>query len=279
VGATGEVGLLGEEAAQRLLAIFAEAAGSCLAQIHIMSLAHGESKYSALYNVGLDLVQRWDREVVQEEAVRIETAYPEVASLHSYAFLWLLDRLCEDAEMSAVPVPPLSEIYAAFMRRVANHADTRRGRDFLEWPELCRRTVYVDAFRAAYHDFLHRRGKAHGASLHATLRARREPCVVPEEAASQVAEARPFRSRALRSAAPSDCSTAKASSATKPPSALHMAMQRHAPFTAAAEALGDAKSPVRAALDAPSESGAPEVGSPCFFAQENEPTRYIVQAV
>ena len=208
-GASGEVGLLGEEAAQRLLSIFAEAAGACLVQMHVMSLAHGDAKYNTLYNVGLDLVQRWDYEVAQEEAVRMENAYPEVPSLHSFVFLWLLDRLCDDVEIKTLSVPPLSHVYASFMKRVASHADTRRGREFIDGFELCRRTVYVDAFRGAYHDFLHRRDAF---PQRAAVKTRREPVVSPDEAASQIG---------------------------KSPSALHLAIERQ---TAASNGAEDAHS-------------------------------------
>lgn len=219
-GASGEVGLLGEEAAQRLLSIFAEAAGSCLAQIHTMSLAHGDAKYNTLYNVGLDILQRWDQEVAQEEIVRMENAYPEVPSLHSFVFLWLLDRVCEDQDIKTLAVPPLSEIYASFMKRVGNHADTRRGREFIDGFELCRRTVYVDSFRGAYHDFLHRRENPRQGPR-ALPRARREPVVSPDEAASQIGGSQAFCPK------PSQAATSSNGASVRHPSALHLAIEQH----------------------------------------------------
>ena len=183
--ASGEVGLLGEEAAQRLLAIFAEAGAACLRQIHALCAAHADSKYEALLSVGLDLVLKWDADVVHEEAVRLETAYPEVPTLHSYVHLWLLDRLCSDVELGSLSVPPVNEAYAGFMKRLVAHADVRAGVRFTESPELYRRTVYVDCFRGAYHDLLQRRGTW---AMRTTSRRNRPARADPgaDEAASQV---------------------------------------------------------------------------------------------
>ena len=187
--ASGEVGLLGEEAAQRLLSVFSETGSGCLRQIHGLCAAHSESKRGALLNVGLDLVLKWDAEVVHEETVRLETAYPEVPTLHSYAYLWLLDRLCTDRDLGSLSVPPVNEAYAGFMKRLVSHADVRAGQRFLEGPELHRRTVYVECFRGAYHDLLQRRGlwSARTASVPpAPYNVCADPPVGPEEAASQV---------------------------------------------------------------------------------------------
>ena len=57
--ASGEVGVLGEEAAQRLLSIFAEAATCCLVQLKELALQHGIGKHDALFEVGLNLVLKW----------------------------------------------------------------------------------------------------------------------------------------------------------------------------------------------------------------------------
>ena len=217
--ACGEVGLLGEEAAQRLLSIFSEAAGSCLSQIHTMSMQHGQAKHIALYNVGLDLVQRWEPDVVQEEVVRIETTYPEVQSLHSFAFLWLLDSFCHDSELHSLSVPPLAETYACFMKRVAAHRDTRNGPSFMTGPELYRRTIYVEAFRGTYHDLLQRR-KLHSVPTR-THSKMREPQVTPEEAASQVGVA-PLLQRIIKS---EEASGLLSSQTSQGPSALQTAMR------------------------------------------------------
>ena len=204
---TGEVGLLAEEGVQRLLAIFSEFAMSCLRQIHRMSQQHGDVKCAALYRVGLDLVQRWDPEVTQEETTRIEATYPETQALHSYACLWLMDNLCSDEDLSrALPAPTLSSTFALFMKRMAIHEDVKQGFTFMEAPELHRRAVFVDAFRGAYHDALQQssvlqkqQAASHGFALGTR---RREPLVSPNEAASQAgAPPHSARSNASRQSA------------------------------------------------------------------------------
>uniref|UniRef100_A0A6C0C363 Uncharacterized protein n=1 Tax=viral metagenome TaxID=1070528 RepID=A0A6C0C363_9ZZZZ len=187
--ASGEVGLLGEEAAQRLLSIYGEAATCCFAQLKELSLQHGESKQDALFDVGLNLVCKWDIDIATEEASRLEIAYPEILSLHTYVFLWLMDRLCSNENLHAPVLPQLGEIYAAFMKRVAKHRDVRKGPCFLDWSELVRRSVYVDAFRCVYHDAVQkiiRRGElADVESFTRFSHHRRESHIVPDEAASQ----------------------------------------------------------------------------------------------
>jgi len=225
-GASGEVGLLGEEAAQRLLSIFVEAAMSCLGQIRSMSMQHGDGKFNALFQVGLDLVQRWEADVVQEEVIRVVTIYPEVPALHSYAFLWLLDRLCGDCDIKTLEVPPLSDVYAGFMKRVAAHRDVRQGRSFLAGPELHRRTVFVEAFRGCYHDVLQRRKSQRGASRpHISPLGRAELSISPDEAASQVGVAG-ATARVLEATGSARSGASSATVESRPaPSALQRAMQ------------------------------------------------------
>ena len=150
--AAGEVGLLDEEAAQRLVAIFSEAAHKCLQHIAELSEQHGSGKFDALFCVGLDLVKRWEADVLAEEVGRLEFAYPELQELHSYCCLWLVDHLLAGALVPATAWPVLTQCYASFMRRVAMHPEVRRGSTFLAAPQLQRRAIYVEAFRGAYHD-------------------------------------------------------------------------------------------------------------------------------
>lgn len=197
--ASGEVGLLGEEAAQRLLSIFGEAATCCLAQVRELALKHGVSKHDALFEVGLNLVLKWDLDIANEETSRMEIAYPEIASLHTYVFLWLLDRLCSNEDLRTPAIPVIGEIYAAFMKRIAGHRDVRKGQSFLESSELVRRSLYVDAFRCVYHDAVQKaiRRRGHYAEPLPHLNRRpREAHVVPEEAASQVGSLQMFNTKA-----------------------------------------------------------------------------------
>ena len=190
------MGVLGEEAAQRLLSIFAEAATCCLVQLKELALQHGIGKHDALFEVGLNLVLKWDVDIATEETSRMELAYPEISSLHAYVFLWLLDILCSNKNLHTPAIPVIGEIYAAFMKRVADHRDVRKGVRFLETHELVRRSVYVDAFRWVYHDVVQtaiRRRVQYSAEYPAHLvRSPRETHVLPQEAASQIGSLQRF---------------------------------------------------------------------------------------
>ena len=79
------------------------------------------------------------------------TRYPEVRTLHSFAYLRTADLLEEDVALSE---PELHDVFHRFLQRVAEHADVRRGRAFVEQAYGLQRAVYVEAFRNAYHDAL-----------------------------------------------------------------------------------------------------------------------------
>ena len=251
--ACGEVGLLGEEGAQRLLSVFSEFASLCLRQIHDMSCAHGQDKFQALYKVGLDLVARWDGDVLHEETVRMETSYPEVSALHSFVYLWLLDQCFPARDLITLAVPPLPEAYAIFMRRVAQHADVAKGRVFMDNPEVFRRTVFIDAFRGAYHDLVQRRVRAARAATPGLVvrfvpsDAAFDAAVAPEDAASEVAARLVAREQLSNSfavqgpeppAAKSPASSALPAVESPAGSALQAAMARE---TGAAEKPGPAR--------------------------------------
>jgi hypothetical protein len=297
--ASGEVGLLAEEAAQRLLSVFSDAGFACLRQIHGLCATHPENKRAGLLQVGLDLVLKWDVEVVHEETVRLETSYPEVPTLHSYTYLWLLDRLCSDRDLASLSVPPVAEAYAGFMKRLVAHRDVRAGRSFAEGPELFRRTVYVDCFRGAYHDLLQRRGlwSTRTASVPAKL-ACPAPCaeltVGPEEAASQVGAALATSRRVVvpRYDAEEDDAAATSQVSSRSGSALKSAMlsanngpaigeaKRPQPkatpptvFALPGDGVADARSARLSEVAPPSESKSLEtkaitVTGPCFFGNE-----------
>lgn len=241
--ACGEVGLLGEEGAQRLLSVFSEFASVCLHQIYEMSYSHGAEKCQALYKVGLDLVARWDGDVLHEETVRMETSYPEVPALHSFVYLWLLDRCFPDRDLLSLAVPPLPDAYAIFMRRVSQHADVAKGRAFIDNPEVFRRTIFIDAFRGAYHDLMQRKLREARAVPGVFARLAAPPSVTydatvaPEDAASEVAAR-----LAAQVACPSACARSAPSARSSPGSALQLAMAREA----GAQGEGATAPPVRA---------------------------------
>ena len=199
----GEVGLLAEEGCQRLLSVFADTALACLQQISDMTKGHPPQKFEMLYGLGLDLVATWDREVILEEASRMEGMYPEVSALHCFSYLWLLDRLFSDRDLKGLSgVPPLPEAFAGFMRRVARHHDVRRGRYFLECSCTQRRAVFGEAFRGAYHDLVQVTCRAQCAAAarmqHASIPGV-DAGVSPDEAASQVSQKELFKPDMLQS--------------------------------------------------------------------------------
>lgn len=148
--ACGDVGLLGEEAVQRLLLIFSESANACLHQIKSMLTSHNQK--DELFAVGLDLVSKWDKELVQEEITRMELNYPELTQLHSFAFLWLVERLCPEDKLPHICTPEVSEIYSKFMQKVVQHYDVRKGVKFIDYPDVYKRIIYSDSLRNTYHD-------------------------------------------------------------------------------------------------------------------------------
>jgi hypothetical protein len=261
--ATGEVGLLGEEGAQRLLAIFAEAATACLAQISELSSAHGAGKFLQLWRVGLDLVARWDRDVVHEEAVRMQADFPETHFLHSFAYLWLLDRLVSDRDLEHLAVPPLAEVYSIFMTRVARHGDVVKGLSFLGGPEAHRRCVFVDAFRGSYHDVLQASLRARS-SLVRPISRPIDVSVKPHEAASQVGR---LSERIVESLAPRKLArTESADVAERQLSLFEREMERQAEGAAARPPLPDELVSHAAQSRAVSLSAK----SLCFFSEERK---------
>jgi hypothetical protein len=251
---SGEAGLLAEEPVQRLLAIFAEHATACIGQIHTMSLQHGEAKYAALFELGLNLVQKWDDDVVCEEATRIEATYPEMPALHSYAFLWLADKLCGDAELAQLAVPPVTVILARFMKRVVTHTDVKRGAAFLQAPELARRLIFVDALRGAYHDALQRSGRALPTPVRLPRRAGADALVAPDEAASHVAARATDRWR-------DNADLASLVSRTPPLAATAAPAAAAEAAAASAASAASAAAAAAAAASAPSAPSAPSAAS------------------
>ena len=273
---SGEVGLLAEEGPQRLLDVFAETAMVCLAQIVEMTLSHGRAKFGLLYGLGLDLVATWDRDVIQEECVRMEHAYPEVGALHSFSYLFLLDKLFSDRDLHAIGVPPMLEAYAAFMRRVAKHTDVRKGRAFLDAPCAARRVVFLECFRGAYHDLVQAtcRAPAKCAAVPVTSALCLEAGVLPEEAASQVSRRAPPSSHMLLQ---TPVAGGLEASSCAPRSALASAVERETQQPRAPSAEHDEGSTTgRDASETQPAAGtvrtrqtkAVTVSGPCFFAQD-----------
>ena len=305
---TGDVGLLAEEEAQRLLAILSETVMTSLRQIHLMSIKHGAVKYNSLFDIGLGVIKRWDDDVVQEETLRLETLYPEASALHSYVFLWLLERLTTDVSLLDFSVPPISDVFSRFVKRVVAHSHVAQGNAFMSCPEPYRRAVFVEAFRNAYHDIVRqsqRSSQRYTAANLTLLSLRkgttnaRDARATPGAEAAHTAESTQSLDR--------DPQTANAGATGPQPSALHLAMnnqsvkaatnssyrsyddEEHGPPPAFVmdepaanplpEIAGSVASEIRG--DGPAESCAHTEGtkaitvSPCFFHgfKSNIPTR------
>lgn len=153
--AGGEVGLMADENAQRLCSIFAESAISCLRQLHEMSSEHGTIKAQHLYIVGLQTISTWNTDILREEVLRLELAYPELRRLHSYVYLSLVEMLGVAAS-HAFHTPQVEDTYHAFMKRVASAPDVTKGSWFFDVPQAHRRCTFVESLRNAVHDMLRR---------------------------------------------------------------------------------------------------------------------------
>ena len=214
--ATGEVGLLADENAQRLCSIFGEAGYRCLADLRDLSAAHGQDRFPRLFRVGLDTVASWSAELLREETQRLEAQYPELPALFAFVYLSLVELSHEATE--DLELPPLDEVYHGFMKRVAAAPDVAKGLGFFELPHACRRATFVEALRNALHDALQRRRRKRPRTA-ATLRVETEEA--PQPMLVEAPEAPPRSStlaeavRVLR-APPSDIAPSETRAVTLP---------------------------------------------------------------
>jgi hypothetical protein len=151
-GASGDVGVLGDEHAQRLVGIFGEAALHCLEQLRRMSEKQDPARVGRLYAAGLATVPRWNSDIIAEEVARMLVAYPEAEMLLQYCFA------CVASEMgtgSLRTLPTLAEGYRMFLSRVATSPDTQAP-SFVTQAHVLRRGVFVEALRMSLHDLYRR---------------------------------------------------------------------------------------------------------------------------
>jgi len=155
---TGDVGMLAEENAQRLVSIFSEHAMSCLASFRQVAESRGSDAATVQKNCtrGLASVRHWSVDVLNEEVAAMEALYPETFSLHRFVTVAAISELASLEPVSGVVVPPLPETYHAFLKRLVASPDLSRLVAFLESPMAHRRVVFLDAFRNAYHDMARR---------------------------------------------------------------------------------------------------------------------------
>ena len=155
---TGDVGMLAEENAQRLVSIFSEHAMSCLASFRQVAESRGSDAAAVQKNCtrGLASVRQWSVDVLNEEVAAMEALYPETSSLHRFVTVAAISELASLEPVAGVVVPPLTETYHAFLKRLVSSPDLSRLVAFLESPMAHRRVVFLDAFRNAYHDMARR---------------------------------------------------------------------------------------------------------------------------
>lgn len=155
---TGDVGVLAEENAQRLISIFMEAGMSCI--LHLKDVVEKElrskgkdlSSFQKFYVAGLSSIGHWSSDMLQGEVADIEAQYPETRKLHQFVFVSILSEAVYSNSMANLVIPSISETYHAFLKRLVNTSDVQRGTIFLEMPLCHRRVVFLEAFRNAYHD-------------------------------------------------------------------------------------------------------------------------------
>ena len=148
----GDVGILSEEPGQRLLSVFSEAAQECLDALNSMARQHAASKYAHLFSAGIACIGTWNCDVIKEEIAKINAKYPECEDLYQHTYLSLLSALIPDSTVDFVP--PMEDFYLAFMKRIVQAQDVKRGADFFLFPFAHRRFVYVECFRNSLHDVL-----------------------------------------------------------------------------------------------------------------------------
>jgi hypothetical protein len=159
---SGDVGLLADENAQRLVSIFMEAGMSCLQNLRdvvekeLVSKGKDPSFFQRLYAPGLASISQWSIDMLQGEVVDIEARYPETTSLHQFVYLSLLSEAAYSQKIPNVVVPSLPETYHAFLKRLVTAWDVQRGQCFFQMPQSQRRVVFLEAFRNAYHDMARR---------------------------------------------------------------------------------------------------------------------------
>ena len=174
-GSIGDVGVLNDEHAQRLVSIFGEAALQCLDQLRRMSEKKDAVSAPRLYAAGLATIPKWNADIMAEEVARLQATYPEAETLLHYCFACLAGEL----NAGAVPtLPSISEGYRLFLCRVAGSPDVQAP-GFVALPHVLRRGVFVDALRMSLHD-LYRRAEP----MHEPPRLRR---VAPETERADVA--------------------------------------------------------------------------------------------
>lgn len=155
---SGDVGILADENAQRLVSIFSEAVTACLQELREMVEIRlkGSPGFQIQYAKGLASIRNFSSEVLQGEIARLEAKYPETRKLHQFVFINTLSEAAYAQTIPSLVVPPMAETYHCFLKRVISSSDVQRGQSFFDAPLFQRRVVFLDAFRNAFHDVARR---------------------------------------------------------------------------------------------------------------------------
>jgi hypothetical protein len=155
---SGDVGVLAEENAQRLVSIYMEAGMSCI--LHLRDVVEKELRskgkdlttFPKFYKSGLASIGQWSSDMLQGEVSDIEAQYPETRKLHHFVFVSVLSEAVYSNGMTNLMIPSIAETYHAFLKRLVGNSDVQRGVQFFDMPPGHRRVVFLEAFRNAYHD-------------------------------------------------------------------------------------------------------------------------------
>jgi hypothetical protein len=150
VAISGDVGVMGDEHAQRLTFIFGETAQSYLEEIR--GMCEGRENAGKLYVAGLACIPKWNSDVVLQEVAKMLMAYPEAETLLQYCFASLVAELGANVMKT---LPTLGEGLRLFLCRLAACPDAQR-LNFCQQPFIFRRAVFVDALRQTLHDLYRR---------------------------------------------------------------------------------------------------------------------------
>lgn len=194
---SGDVGMLADENAQRLVSIFQEGATLFLVDVKEAVLAANPVKQQQVAFVRfLATARGWTQDVTQPVVAKLEATYPETSVLHRYVVISVLSEAAYAQGITVLNVPPVAEAFNVFLQRVTSSSDVQDVPHFLAAPLAHRRVVFLEAFRNAYHDVARRHlVSQNGAVVLPLLRASRPQSTQPDDRSSVAESVAPGRSR------------------------------------------------------------------------------------
>jgi len=265
---SGDVGILAEENAQRLVSIFAEDFTLMLLKMtdvvkkDLQAKGGNMANFDRLYKRLLASIGEWSSDMLQKEVCDMEAMYPEIKKLHQFVFVNVMSEAAYATCMKSLVVPSLVDVYHAFLKRLVTSYDVQRGVQFLELPLSHRRVVFLDAFRNAYHDMARKSCSAQSEIVAAM------PAFAQRQHSFRSSVASETSDRAPPQTKPSSAASSLASEAPKPPkSRLAQAIleaQAAAPPTSSASAPEEPEQPP----PEPNSKNVLLLDSPAFFEEE-----------